>query len=88
MPSNASLLSISIREGVCYLNFDESFVSGMEAGKEELAIYAIVNSLTSLDGIEQVQFAINSSSEVALGLSKLSLTEPFSFNPDIVEIKE
>ncbi len=88
VPSNASLLSISIREGVCYLNFDESFVSGMEAGKEELAIYAIVNSLTSLDGIEQVQFAINSSSEVVLGLSKLSLTEPFSFNPDIVEIKE
>ncbi|MBO4289472.1 MAG: GerMN domain-containing protein [Lachnospiraceae bacterium] len=88
VPSGASLLSISTRDGICYLNFDETFVSDMEAGREELAIYAIVNSLTSLEGIEQVQFAINSSTDVELGLSKLSLAEPFSFNSDIVEIKE
>ena len=88
LPADASLLSINIRDGICYLNFDETFVSGMEAGKEELAIYAVVNSLTSLDGIDQVQFTINSSSDVKLGLSGLKLSEPFSFNTDIVEIKD
>ena len=88
LPADASLLSINIRDGICYLNFDEKFVSGMEAGKEELAIYAVVNSLTSLDGIDQVQFTINSSSDVKLGLSGLTLSEPFSFNTDIVEIKD
>ncbi len=88
LPADASLLSINIRDGICYLNFDETFVSGMEAGKEELAIYAVVNSLTSLDGIDQVQFTINSSSDVKLGLSGLTLSEPFSFNTDIVEIKD
>lgn len=88
LPADASLLSINTRDGICYLNFDETFISGMEAGKEELAIYAVVNSITSLDGIEQVQFAINSSTDVKLGLSGLTLSEPFSFNTDIVEIKE
>ena len=88
LPSNASLLSINTRDGICYLNFDESFISGIEAGMEELAIYAVVNSLTSLEGIEQVQFAINSETDVKLGLSGLSLSEPFSYNIDIVEIKD
>ena len=63
-------------------------ITGMEAGRETLAVYAIVNSLTSLDGIDKVQFSINGETNVTLGLSKLSLAEPFAFNIDIVEIKE
>lgn len=88
IPQGTSVLSLNTRDGICYLNLDDAFASGLEAGKEELGIYAIVNSLTMLDGVEQVQFAINGNSEVTLGLSKLSLASPFSFNVDIVEIKE
>ena len=88
VPQGVSVLSVNTRDGVCYLNLDDAFVTGMEAGRETLAVYAIVNSLTSLDGIDKVQFSINGETNVTLGLSKLSLAEPFAFNIDIVEIKE
>ncbi len=53
--------AVRIRAQVCYVDFDQEFVkaySEMGANKNYL-IYSIVNSLTSMDNVEYVQFLIN-----------------------------
>lgn len=46
IPADARLLSVSVRDGVCYVNFDEGFNSLVEGVTPEVMVYAIVNSVT------------------------------------------
>ena len=52
---------VRIRGGVCYVDFDHDFVKAYsEKGANKfLLVYSIVNSLTSLEKVEYVQFLIN-----------------------------
>ncbi len=59
--SNVTINDVRIRSRVCYVDFDQDFVkfyAEMGANKFFL-IYSLVNSLTSLDKVEYVQFLIN-----------------------------
>lgn len=59
LPSDTKLLTISTREGVCYVNLDASFLTGSVNTNEVIPIYAIVNSLVELPAVNKVQIAIN-----------------------------
>lgn len=59
LPSETKLLTISTREGVCYVNLDASFLTGSVSTNELVPIYAIVNSLAELPNVNKVQIAIN-----------------------------
>ncbi len=59
LPSDTKLLTISTREGVCYVNLDASFLTGSVNTNEVVPIYAIVNSLVELPAVNKVQIAIN-----------------------------
>ena len=61
LDTNITINDVRVRNGVCYVDFDSSFVkayAGMGANKVFL-IYSLVNSLTSLEKVEYVQFLIN-----------------------------
>ncbi|MDE6314557.1 MAG: GerMN domain-containing protein [Lachnospiraceae bacterium] len=59
LPSDTKLLNIYTRDGVCYVNFDENFVNQTTDVSEEVIIYSVVNSLTELPSVNQVQISVN-----------------------------
>lgn len=52
--------NIDIQNKICFVSFTKDFLKGLSSPKQQqLAIYSIVNSLTtSLDGVDKVQFLI------------------------------
>lgn len=63
IPSGTTLISVTQVDGVCYVNLSESFRTQSATVPEEITLYSIVNSLTELQGVTQVQLAINGSTE-------------------------
>lgn len=59
LPSETKIISVTVAEGVCYVNLDASFYNQNAEIKEEVVLYSIVNSLTELQGINKVQIAVN-----------------------------
>ena len=59
IPSETKIISVTVAEGVCYVNLDASFYNQNTEIKEEVVLYSIVNSLTELQGIHKVQIAVN-----------------------------
>ena len=59
VPTETKLLNLYVKDGVCYVNFDEKFISQSMNVKEEVIIYSLVNSLTELPNITKVQISVN-----------------------------
>jgi germination protein M len=53
------ILSVSTRDGICYVNLDNNFLTTPENVSTEIAIYSIVNSLTELSGVDKVQILVD-----------------------------
>lgn len=58
-PSGTRLISVSVSDGVCYVNLDNTFLNRSGNIPENVAIYSIVNSLTELDQVSRVQLLFN-----------------------------
>ena len=61
LPAATKIISVSIVDGVCYLNLSDSFKNQNPEVNEEIVLYSIVNSLTEMQGVSQVQISINGS---------------------------
>lgn len=61
VPSGTKLITVSMVDGVCYVNLSDSFKSQNAEVNEEIVLYSIVNSLTELQGVQKVQISINGS---------------------------
>lgn len=85
LPSTASLLSINVRDKVCYVNFDNKFITEVLAAYDYIPVYSVVNSLTELPSVEKVQISINGSSETAFQRDITTFSLPFERNLDYVE---
>jgi len=59
IPEGTTLLNVTTKEGICYVDFSEKFLEKSPDVTDEIAIYSIVNSLVELTGINKVQFLIN-----------------------------
>lgn len=53
------LVNITIKDGVCYLDFDSAFVTAVNNVTTDVTIYSIVNSLVELSNINKVQISID-----------------------------
>ena len=69
------LLGVSVKDGICYVNFDETFVNPPLDIEPEITIYAIANSLAETCHVSRVQFSVNGKSDVmfrdAMSLDRL-----------------
>lgn len=81
---NVKLNSVIISNKICYVDFDESFLSERGGVSDKLMVYSIVNSLSELNGVHEVQITINGSSNNKLH-NNMSLREPFIRDLDLVE---
>ena len=64
LPSQATLLGISVKDGICYVDFDQSFIDDALNVAEYIPIYSLVNSLSELATVNRVQITINGSTDV------------------------
>ncbi|NLZ81963.1 MAG: GerMN domain-containing protein [Clostridiales bacterium] len=85
LPSETKLISVIIKDGTCYVNFDKNFLTGSVNARDEVPIYSIVNSLVEIQNINKVQIAIEGETNKKYR-ETISLDNLFSRNLDLVEV--
>ena len=85
LPVNLKLLNISVKDGICYVNLDSSFLTEIVNVSSTIPIYSIVNSLCELSNVDKVQFLINGDSKKVYRES-ISLDAPFEMKADIINL--
>ena len=78
------LLSVSLNENICYINFDSTFLNNTLEVNEYIPIYSIVNSLSEISSVSKVQITINGSQDVMFR-DIVSLNTQFERNLEIGE---
>lgn len=79
LPAETNILSVTISDDICYVNFDDSFQMSTLSVSEEIPIYSIVNSLVSVCKVQEVQFSINGESKVTFR-DKVRLDQLFQWD--------
>ncbi len=80
---DSKVRSTNVKDGVCYVDFDNAFLSQPNKVSPEVAIYSIVNTLTELPNINKVVFSVNG--EAAFTYMERVISGPYERNLDIVE---
>lgn len=83
IPKGTVLNKVTVRDGICYVDFSETFLETREGITAEVAVYSIVNSLTELSNVYKVQFLINGT--VKKSYQNLDFSSTFERNLEIVE---
>lgn len=83
IPASTGLISVSVMDGVCFVNLDENFLAQDFEVSEEVVIYSIVNSLTELPNVNTVQISVNGKTD-RVYREKYSLKEYYQQNLDLV----
>jgi len=55
--------NVTVKDGICYVNLDESFLTQMSNVTSEVTVYSITNSLVELSNVNKVQISINGDTE-------------------------
>lgn len=83
IPADTKLISVSVMDGVCFVNLGEGFLVQDFEVTEDVVIYSIVNSLTELPTVNTVQISVNGNTDIVYR-EKLSLKDNFKRNLDLV----
>ena len=84
IPKDTKLMSITTKDGVCYVNLDTGFTSQGYDVLGTVTIYSIVNSLTELPDISGVQILVNGETSITYK-DNISLETTFQMNPEMIE---
>ncbi len=77
------LISVSVMDGVCFVNLNDRFQIQDYSIDEPVVIYSIVNSLTELPTVRKVQISVNGETNMVYR-QDMSLQETYSMNRDLV----
>lgn len=78
------IVSISIKDGICYVNLNQNFLTQVYNVTSEVTIYSIVNSLVEIGGINQVQILVEGESDL-MYREKINLNTLFERNLELIE---
>lgn len=84
IPPETKLLSITTKDGICYVNLDSGFLAQGYDVAEAVPIYSIVNTLVELQNVNKVQILINGETPKVYR-EKLSFETIFERDMDLVE---
>ena len=87
LPQNLKIQGVSVRDGVCYVDFDAAFLEDPVNVTDQVEIYSIVNSLTELSNVQQVQITVNGSPDVMLR-NNISLASRFEKDLNMIAVEE
>lgn len=83
LPKGLKVLSVSVKDGICYVNFNSVFLDTIVDVSADVTIYSIVNSLCELPNIKKVQILVEGSSNKTFR-DKYPLTTIFERNLDML----
>lgn len=86
LPKELVVDMVYTKDGVCYVDFDESITKTVRTVSTELMLYSIVNSLSELSYVTNIQFSVEGEGEMKL-YNEYDISGSFSRNLDLV-IKE
>ena len=81
------ILSVNIKDGVCYVNFNEEFLNQPYNVSTDVTIYSITNSLVELPNVNKVQISISGETDI-LYRENVSLNNVFERNLDLITTTE
>ena len=53
------VISVNVKDGICYIDFDSAFLTQIYNVTSEVAIYSIVDSVAELSNVNKVQISVN-----------------------------
>lgn len=81
---NTKIVSVNVKDGTCYVNLDNTFLTQTYPVSSEVTIYSITNSLAELPGINKVQISINGDANVNYK-ENINLSTFFERNLELLE---
>lgn len=84
---NTNLLSVTTKDGICYVNFDSTFLTAAYDVYPEITVYSIVNSLVEGTDAVRVQITINGETNASY-METVDLSQPLQEDMDWVEAAE
>lgn len=84
IPPDTKVLSIVVREGICYVNLDDGFLQAGYNVTESVPVYSIVNSLIENTSAKKVQISINGETKRVYRES-ITFDTIFEFNKELIE---
>ncbi len=69
LPEGGEIRSVELRDGVCVVDLSQSYMDGLPSAEKTaaLTVYALVNTLCELDGVEAVQLYVEGGPAPAAG---------------------
>lgn len=84
IPKATKLLGVSVKDGICYVNFDSKFLQDSYDLHPEVAVYSIVNSIVMNGSVLKVQILVEGASDVVYKNS-VDLSRPLELKKDLIE---
>ena len=86
VPKETKVISVTVTDGVCYVNLDDGFLIQNSSVSEETVIYSIVNSLFAYGEIESVRISVNGESDLVYR-DTINLDQNFYAKPSLISGK-
>ena len=80
---SVELISVMTTDNTCYVNFSAGFLEQNQMVSDDIMIYSIVNSLTDLAYISNVQFLVEGESDIMLHKT-FDLSKPLYRNYELI----
>ena len=80
----SKIMSVTVKDGICYVNLDEAFLTQPYNVSSEVTIYSLVNSLVELSNVNKVQISINGKTDV-MYRENTDLTTFFERNLELIQ---
>lgn len=77
------LLGVTLKDGICYLNFDSSILTPVNNVTSDVVLYSIANSLIELNGVNKVQISIDGKKDIKFR-DKYDLSTLFEMNQELI----
>ena len=82
--NKTKLLGVSVKDSICYVNFDDKFLTNTVAIDPYVTIYSLVNSIIESGTATKVQILVNGETTVKYH-EAVDLSQPFSRDLEIIE---
>ena len=80
---DAKINSVNVKDGVCYVDFDQAFLTQPYNVSAEVALYSIVNTIVEFSDVNKVTFSVNG--EASFTFMDFAITGPYERNLDLIE---
>lgn len=81
---DTKLIGVSVKDGISYVNFNDTFLSQIYNVSSEVTIYAVCNSLAELNNVNKLQISVNGKTDIMYREST-SLEQVFERNLELID---